>query len=138
LVVEKYTPDPTSNVLVPIPNKITRNGKKKGRPKTSTPNTIGRSATDAAASGTVDTRRIFADGNFNGIELDTELAVEVATFAIESMTENQDSATEMSAPISVRCGPVNPSFKRSVGWYSDDSCSFCDVALELLPSFEDE
>ena len=114
-IVEKYTPDPMRKVPTPTASNTTRIGKKNGNPIVRTPNTRGSNATDAAASGTVGTNRIFADGSFNGsacVNDDTVLFVERD---IVSMMWNHDWASDSTAPISVRYGPERHNLIRSVG-----------------------
>ena len=115
MLVEKYTPDPIRNVPTPTVSKITKMGRKNGRPRTRMPNRIGKSATDAAANGTVGTSKILAGGNLSGNDFVTDVRVELVAFDMESMMKNHDCASDTIAPISVRYGPDRHNLSRNVG-----------------------
>jgi len=133
---EKYIPLPTRKVLTNTVSRTTRMGRKNGRPRTSIPSAMGTSATDAAASGTVGTRRILAGGNWwsRGRDCAMDDSVVLVVEEMESTMWNHDCARECMAPISVRYGPERHNLRRSVGWFSvvdvdDVSCALDEDVL---------
>ena len=121
---DKYTPLPSTNAVDSIANKITRSGRKNGKPKTSTPAPTGSNATAAAPIGTVGTSRNFAPGKLFGRCSVSDVTAEEEADSTVSTTLNHEVAREMIAATSPLYGPERTILSRNVGIEVPSSPSF--------------